>query len=95
MNAGVLYSMLCSSSACRSLDDVDKLYIYRKFSFSQRTTNEWNQLCADCANVTNVNKSSASVSTWHLAFSVWITILFNLVKFGWTGKSFSARKDVI
>ena len=36
----------------------------RKFSFSQRTVNEWNKLSADCVGANNVNIKKKSTHTY-------------------------------
>ena len=61
----ILTEIFCSRSRKREgLEDMElhkklankqcRIYI-RKFSFSQRTVNEWNRLSADCVGASSVN----------------------------------------
>ena len=38
--------------------------IHMKYSFSQRTINEWNKLSTDCVNVSSVNMFKNKVDTY-------------------------------
>ena len=39
----------------------------RKYSFSQRTINEWNKLSTDCVNASSVNMFKSKVDTTHIS----------------------------
>ena len=55
----ILTEIFCSQSRKREgLEDMEKKQCrldIRKFSFSQRTVNEWNRLSADCVGASSVN----------------------------------------
>ena len=41
------------------------MLIIRKYSFSQRTINEWNKLSTDCITASSVNMFKNKVDTYH------------------------------
>ena len=55
----------------------------RKYSFSQRTINEWNKLSTDCVTASSVNMFKNKVDT--LSISLWLPCPFAICAFALDG----------